>query len=47
MRHVYDHITKKYELLVWREMISSRDTVMPNSDDPVKFLRSLLALEEG
>ena len=41
---IYDHLSKNYTLRVWREMNSSRDTVLQNNSDAQLFLRSLLKL---
>ncbi|MEW5920978.1 MAG: hypothetical protein AB1796_08560 [Bacillota bacterium] len=41
---IYNHLNQHYTVQVWREMDSCRDTVMPNTDDAKKFLRSLQAL---
>jgi CRISPR-associated protein Cmr1 len=42
---IYQHLKQNHKLLVWREMNSFRDTVMPGNNDPKAFLRSLLGLE--
>lgn len=44
---IHDHLEKNYELQVWREFNSPRDSVAPNSHDAAVFLRGLLGLEEA
>jgi CRISPR-associated protein Cmr1 len=44
---IYQHLSNKYILQVWRELNSSRDIDTPNSNDAKAFLRSLLGLEEN
>lgn len=44
---IFNHLREHYTVQVWREMGSSRDTVMPNNNDVKEFLRSLLGIEEG
>ena len=41
---IYQHLSNKYDLQVWREMDSARDSVTPNNGDAKTFLRSLLGL---
>jgi CRISPR-associated protein Cmr1 len=43
---IHDYLSSKYDLQVWREMNSPRDTVMRNSGDTRTFLRNLLGLQE-
>ncbi len=40
---IYRHLKANYNLKVWREMNSNRDTVAHNTGDIRKFLKSLLA----
>ncbi|AEH44102.1 CRISPR-associated RAMP protein, Cmr1 family [Thermodesulfatator indicus DSM 15286] len=42
LRAIYQHLTSHYNLVVWREMNSSRDTVSPNLSNAKIFLKSLL-----
>lgn len=42
---IHDHLNTSCTLHVWREMNSTRDTIMPNNGDAKAFLRSLLGLE--
>lgn len=44
---IHQHLTKNYNLQVWREMNSTRDTATPNNADALAFLQSLLGLEGG
>jgi len=44
---IYLVLNEKYNIQVWREMDSSRDTVVPNNNNALKFLQTLLRLEEG
>ena len=46
VKHIHDYLKTKYQLEVWREMNSARDTVAPNNNDVKAFLRSLLGLAE-
>lgn len=41
---IYKDLQEKYNLSVWRELNSPRDTVNPGNGDVKKFLRSLLEL---
>ncbi len=41
---IYKYLTTNYNLEVWREIDSKRDTVTPNITKPEKFLQSLLGL---
>jgi CRISPR-associated protein Cmr1 len=43
---ICQHLGTKYDLQVWREMNSARDTATPNNGDAQAFLRDLLAIEE-
>ncbi len=43
---IYQHLDTKYDLHVWHEMDSIRDTVNPKNSDTQGFLRNLLAIEE-
>ncbi len=43
---IHNHLKDKYNLQVWREVNSPRDTVNPNNIDAQAFLQSLLGLEE-
>jgi len=43
---IHQHLTNNYTVQVWREMDSARDTVVPNNNDVMTFLRTLLKLEE-
>jgi len=43
---IYRHLKTNYDLQVWRELNSSRDTDTPNNSSVQAFLRSLLAIEE-
>jgi len=43
---IYKHLNTNYSSQVWREMISSRDTVTPDNGDALAFLRNLLGLQE-
>lgn len=47
MDTIHNHLITNYNLQIWREMSSARDTVIPNTTDPKKFLQSLLGLKEG
>jgi len=44
---IHSHLITHYNLEVWREMSSARDTVIPNTTGSEKFLKSLLGLKEG
>ena len=46
VKAIHDHLEANYELKVWREMNSDRDTATPNSNNAVAWLRDLLAIEE-
>ena len=41
---IYQHLSTNYNLKVWREMNSPRDTATPNNSDAQAFLQSLLGL---
>jgi len=43
---IYNYVTEKYSLLVWREVNSPRDTIEPGNSDVKRFLKSLLGLQE-
>jgi len=43
---IYRHLKTNYDLQIWRELNSSRDTETPNNGDVQTFLESLLAIEE-
>lgn len=43
---IYQRLSTKYTLQVWREMNSPRDNVTPNNGDNKAFLQSLLDLKE-
>ncbi len=44
---IHQHLKDKYSVQVWREMNSARDTVVPNNNDALTFLQTLLGLEAG
>lgn len=46
VRTIYEHLARNYDLQVWRELDSPRDTETPKQTDPAAFLRSLLGLGE-
>ncbi len=46
VKAIHDHLETNYELKVWREMNSTRDTVRPNNDDTRVFLHELLTIGE-
>ncbi len=46
VQSIFDHLRTNYTLDVWREMCSSRDTVIAENSDPKAFLKSLLGLKE-
>jgi CRISPR-associated protein Cmr1 len=43
---MYRYLHANYNVQVWREMHSPRDTIAPNSNDASAFLRRILELEE-
>lgn len=43
---IYNYVTEKYSLLVWREVNSPRDTIEPGNSDVKRFLKSLLGVQE-
>jgi hypothetical protein len=43
---IYLNLREKYNIQVWREMNSARDTVIRDNIDVNVFLRTLLGLEE-
>lgn len=45
VHEINEHLQNKYNLKIWREMNSTRDTVTPNQNDAQEFLRSLLELQ--
>lgn len=44
---IHQHLKDNYIVQVWREMNSARDTIVPNSNNALAFLQTLLGLEEG
>ncbi len=44
---IHDHLKTNYELEVWRELNSPRNTVAPDNSEKRSFLQSLLACEEN
>ena len=43
---IHEHLRTNYDLQIWREMKTVRDTVSPGTIDAKVFLQSLLGLEE-
>lgn len=43
VQDLHRHLNNKYTVQVWREMNSARDTVIPNNNDALAFLHSLLS----
>lgn len=46
MKAIHHHLNEKYTVQAWREMNSERDTVVPNNNNALTFLQTLLGLEE-
>jgi len=47
VQSIFNHLQNKYNLVVWREINSQRDTQTPNIVDSREFLQSLLQLKEN
>ena len=45
IKKIHAHLNRRYQLLTWREMNTSRDSITPNHSDAVTFLQSLLGIQ--